>query len=84
MKKNIIIGLLVMATLVFFVFGYLQKMDADKTAIQAEQCKVEAERYRKESEINRMSGEFHQRQAMKLKAELETVSIELERLKNRK
>jgi hypothetical protein len=34
MKKNIIIGLLAMTTLLFFVFGYLQKMDADKNAIQ--------------------------------------------------
>ncbi len=84
MKKNIIIGLLAVATLVFFVFGYLQKMDADKTTIQAEHWKVEAERYRKISEIHRVSGEFHQHQAMKLKAELETVTIELERLKNRK
>jgi hypothetical protein len=84
MKKNIIIGLLAMTTLLFFVFGYLQKLEADRIAIQAEQWKVETEKYRKESEIHRISGEFHQRQAMKLKAELETVSIELERLKNRK
>jgi hypothetical protein len=74
----IILGIAALIAFLFFFFGYLQKIDADKNAIAAEQRRVEAEKQTAEADIQRKSAEFQQRQAEKARNEALAAKSSLE------
>jgi hypothetical protein len=59
----IILGIAALIAMLFFTFGYLQKIEAEKNAIAANLEKVEAEKQRNEADLQRMEAQFQTRQA---------------------
>lgn len=64
MKKNIVIGVLLVVTILSLAYGYMQKLDADRCIILAEQLAAKAEEYKKEAEIQKLTAEFQMHRAM--------------------
>ena len=67
-KKNILLGVMTILALIFFVFGYIQKIEADRQTELALTLKQEAETQRVEAEKMRLMAEYHQMEAEKQKA----------------
>jgi hypothetical protein len=84
MKKNIVIGVLVFTTMLFFVFGYMQKIEADKNALKAEQMRVEIEKFRMEAERHRLAADYQTRVAAEAKRDAEKALLELQMAKAKK
>ena len=73
MKKNLIIGLLTIVSLLSLTYGYLQKKEADKQkalAIEnakiAREAEIRAEQSQKEAEEQRMIALINEAKAMKI------------------
>ena len=73
MKKNLIIGLLTIVSLLSLTYGYLQKQEADKQkalAIEnakiAREAEIRAEQSQKEAEEQRMIALINEAKAMKI------------------
>lgn len=60
----IILGIAAVIAFLFFFFGYLQKMDADKNAIAAELQRADAERQRIEADKQRLEAKFQEGKAI--------------------
>lgn len=68
MIKNILLIVMTVLALMFFVFGYIQKLETDKQTELAYALKVQAEQARLEAERMRLAAQYHQMQAEKQKA----------------
>lgn len=74
----IVLGVAALIAILFFVFAYLQKIEADNNRILAEQGKMEAERQRSEAEKQRNIAQYQEQKAKeeKTKAELANKNLE--------
>lgn len=73
----VILGIAALIAMLFFVFAYLQKIDADKNFVEANKQKVEAERARKDADDQRRDAVFLRRQAEKAKDEAQLLNKQL-------
>jgi hypothetical protein len=62
-KKNIVIGVLLVITVLSSGYGYYQKRKADRCILLAEQLATKAEMFRKEAEMERITAQFQRRKA---------------------
>lgn len=74
----VILGIAAVIAILFFVFAYLQKVEADGQKLLAEQKSIEAEKQRTEAEIKEREAKFQQRRAEKALREAEVFSRRLQ------
>jgi len=64
MKKNVIIGLLTIVSLLSLTYGYFQKIRADVQEAIAREALIRAEQSQKEAEMQRAIAELNAHKAM--------------------
>jgi hypothetical protein len=78
----IILGIAAVIAMLFFVFAYLQKIEADNQTLIAKQRQAEALTQREEATRQRDAAEFNQKQAEKSKQEAEAANLRLQEALN--
>jgi energy-coupling factor transporter ATP-binding protein EcfA2 len=73
----VILGIAAVIAILFFVFAYLQKVEADGQKLLAEQKSIEADKQRSEAESKEREAKFQQRQAEEARREAEKLSNQL-------
>ena len=76
----IILGIAALIAMLFFVFAYIQKIDADRSFAEANTQRIEAERQRSAAELQKKEAEFQERQAVKAKNEAEKLNDQLQKI----
>lgn len=74
----IILGIAALIAMLFFVFAYLQKIDADRNLVLANDQKIEAEKQRAEADQQRRVAVFQQRKAEEAKTDAEKANDNLQ------
>ncbi len=74
----IILGIAAIIAILFFVYAYLQKIDADKNLVEANIQKSEAKKQQAEAEIQKSAAIFSQKQAEKAKNQAEKLNNQLQ------
>jgi WD40 repeat protein/ABC-type oligopeptide transport system ATPase subunit len=74
----IILGIAALIAMLFFVFAYLQKIDADNNRVLAEQGKQEAIVQRSEAERQRLTAKYQQDKAVEQKNKAELANRQLQ------
>lgn len=69
MRKNIAIGVFVITTLLFFVYAFVQKLEADKLRVEVENLYNEARRQELLAKEAQAMAELQRAAAEKVKAE---------------
>lgn len=69
--KNILLIVLAFTSLLFFAFGFIQKIEADKQREIAVKAQIEAENNFKEAEMQRAVAIYQQKRAVTAQAEAE-------------
>lgn len=76
----IILGIAFLVAILFFVFAYIQKLQADRDKRIAEQNRIDAEEQSKIAEINRDQAEKKTKEAEQARLQLETTNKELQHI----
>jgi len=76
MKKNLIIGLLTIVSLLSLTYGYLQKERADEQEKIAKEAVIRADQNQKEAEMQRQEAEKQAERAMELQLMVEKALTE--------
>lgn len=77
MKKNVLIAVLLITTLTSFAFAYIQKIEADRNAVLAEEMRLLAEQSREEAERQKTIAEFNERRAVEARNQAEQLNLQL-------
>jgi choline-glycine betaine transporter len=71
LRTSIVLALATLLSVLFLVYAFIQKLEADKQAELATEMKMEAERQRAEADKHRLTAEHERHQAMAARDEAE-------------
>lgn len=74
----IILGIAALIAMLFFVFAYIQKIDADRNLVKAEEQRVEAEKQRIAAEDSKLTAEYQEKKAVEARNVAEKLNNQLQ------